>query len=138
MNKFSRKPHSPFFSSRPPAGAWGQSSSSDCIRVLFSDIIILLADCFLTGGIDSLPRPALSNSGEAIPASFHSCLFWSCGKEKQGKNLLYDIYHHILYIWRDRKILIDSDFDTEIQTAVLGTTNFLTCSQKDCHARANF
>lgn len=49
MKNFSKKPHAPFFSSGPPAGAWGQSSGSDCIRVLFPDIIILLADSLKLG-----------------------------------------------------------------------------------------
>lgn len=126
VKNFSRTPHYTFFSSPAPAGAWGKSSSTHCVRVLVPDFIIRLADYFLRGGTDSFPGPGvLSNSGAAIPASFHSCLFWWCRKEKQGKNLLYDIYLHILYIWRDREILIDSDSYTEIQTAAPGTTNLL-------------
>lgn len=76
MNNFSRMPHYLFFSSGVPAGAWGKSSSTDCIRVLIPDVIILFADYFLRGGRDSFPGPGvLSNSGAAIQASFHSCLF---------------------------------------------------------------
>lgn len=85
----------------------------------------LLCSPFLKGrnGLLSPGPGVLSNSGAAIRASFQSCLPWWCRKEKQEKNLLYDIYLHVLYIWRDREILIDSDSDTEIQTAAPGTTN---------------
>lgn len=101
----------------------GGKSYSTRVRIPAPELIFL-ADYFLRGGMDSFPGPGvLSNSGAAIRASFHSCLLWWGRKEKQEKNLLYDIYLHILYIWRDREVLIDSDSDTEIQTAAPGTTN---------------
>lgn len=111
MKNFSRTAHYPFFSFGVPAGAWGKSSSTSGPGVLTPDAIILLAADYFWG---EMARSSLKLWSSNL--SFFPLLpFLVVLKRKTRNNLLYDIYLHIFYIWRerDREILIDSDTDTE-------------------------